>query len=42
MAFIALNLAALEMPEVQGESRICAMKRGLFATALGVNRIRYK
>lgn len=42
MAFIALDLAVPEMPEVQGESPIRAMERGLFTTALGVNRIRNK
>lgn len=42
MAFIELNLAVPEIPEVQGESPIRAMERGLFVTALGVNRVRNK
>ncbi|PQJ26080.1 hypothetical protein BSZ31_15130 [Limnobacter sp. SAORIC-690] len=42
MAFVALGLAVPEMPEVQGESPIRAMERGLFLTALGVNRVRNK
>lgn len=42
MAFIALDLAVPEIPEVQGESPVRAMERGLFVTALGVNRIRNK
>lgn len=42
MAFIALDLAVPEAPEVPGESPIRAMERGLFATALGVNRVRNK
>lgn len=42
MAFIALDLAVPEMPEAQGESPVRVMERGLFATALGVNRVRNK
>ena len=42
MAFIALDLAVPEIPEVKGESPVRAMERGLFATALGVNRVRNK
>jgi hypothetical protein len=42
MAFIALDLAVPEIPEAQGESPIRAMERGLFATALGVSRVRNK
>lgn len=42
MAFIALDLAVPEMPEAQGESPVRAMERGLFTTALGINRVRNK
>lgn len=42
MAFIALDLAVPEMPEQPGESPIRSMERGLFTTALGVNRVRNK
>lgn len=42
MAFTALDLAVPEMPVAQGESPVRAMERGLFATALGVNRVRNK
>lgn len=42
MAFIALDLAVPEMAEAQGESPVRAMERGLFATAIGVNRVRNK
>jgi hypothetical protein len=42
MAFMALDLAVPESPEVPGESPIRVMERGLFATALGVNRLRNK
>ncbi|OWY27770.1 abortive infection family protein [Herbaspirillum robiniae] len=42
MAFIALGLAVPEIPEAPGESPVRAMERGLFATALGVNRVRNK
>lgn len=42
MAFVTLDLAVPEMPEVLGESPVRAMERGLFATALGVNRVRNK
>ena len=42
MAFIALDLAVPEMPEVQGESPVRTMERGMFATALGINRVRNK
>lgn len=42
MAFTALDLAVPETPEVKGESPVRAMERGLFATALGVNRARNK
>lgn len=40
MAFIALELAVPEIPEQAGESPVKAMERGLFVTALGVNRVR--
>lgn len=42
MAFTALDLAVPEIPETQGESPIRMMERGLFTTALGVNRVRNK
>ncbi len=42
MAFVALDLAVPEGPVDQGESPVRAMERGLFATALGVNRLRNK
>jgi len=42
MAFIALDLAVPEMPEQPGESPVKAMERGLFLSALGVNRVRNK
>jgi len=42
MAFIALDLAVPEMPEQPGEPAIKLMERGLFQSALGVNRVRNK
>ncbi|MGF6181217.1 hypothetical protein ABIB42_002230 [Massilia sp. UYP32] len=42
MAFVAVGLAVPEMPEQPGESPIKAMERGMFASAIGVNRLRNK
>lgn len=42
MAFVTLGLAVPEMPEQPGEPPIKAMERGMFASALGVNRLRNK
>lgn len=42
MAFVSLGLTVPEMPEQQGESPIKAMERGMFASALSVNRLRNK
>jgi hypothetical protein len=42
MAFVALDLAVPEMPEQPGEPAIKLMERGLFLSALGVNRVRNK
>lgn len=42
MAFIALELAVPEIPEQPGEPPVKALERGLFLSALGVNRVRNK
>lgn len=42
MAFIALDLAVPEIPEQAGEQAVKSMERGLFLSALGVNRVRNK
>jgi hypothetical protein len=42
MAFMALNLAVPEIPEQQGESPIKGMERGMFTSAIAVNRLRNK
>lgn len=42
MAFMALNLAVPEMPEQQGESPVKGMERGMFTSAIAVNRLRNK
>ncbi|WP_430418342.1 abortive infection family protein [Methylibium petroleiphilum] len=42
MAFVALELAVPEIPEQSGEPPVKAMERGLFLSALGVNRVRNK
>lgn len=42
MAFIALDLAVPEMPERPGEPVVKSIERGLFLSALGVNRVRNK
>lgn len=42
MAFVALDLAVPEMPEQAGEQAVKLMERGLFLSALGVNRVRNK
>lgn len=42
MAFMAMGLTVPEMPEQPGESPIKAMERGMFASAIGVNRLRNK
>lgn len=42
MAFIALELAVPEIPEQPGEPPAKAMERGMFLSALGVNRLRNK
>jgi hypothetical protein len=42
IAFMALNLAAPGMPEQQGESPAKNMERGMFASAIAVNRLRNK
>lgn len=42
MAFIALDLAVPEIPEVPGEPPFKTLERGLFTAALGVNRVRNK
>ena len=42
MAFVALDLAVPEMPEQAGEQAVKSMERGLFLSALGVNRVRNK
>jgi len=42
MAFVAMGLTVPEMPEQPGESPIKAMERGMFASAIGVNRLRNK
>ncbi len=42
MAFVALDLAVPEMPEQAGEAAVKSMERGLFLSALGVNRVRNK
>ncbi|AFU46619.1 MAG: abortive infection family protein [Burkholderiaceae bacterium] len=42
MAFIALDLAVPEMLEQPGEPAVKSMERGLFLSALGVNRVRNK
>jgi len=42
MAFVTLELAVPAVPEQPGESPVKAMERGLFASALAVNRLRNK
>lgn len=42
MAFVALELAVPEMPEQPGEPAIKSMERGMFLSAMGVNRVRNK
>jgi len=42
MAFMALNLAVPEQPEQQGESPVKGMERGMFTSAIAVNRLRNK
>lgn len=42
MAFVALELAVPEIPEQPGEPPVKAMERGMFNSALGVNRLRNK
>lgn len=42
MAFIALNLTVPEMPEQHGESAVKGMERGMFISAIAVNRLRNK
>lgn len=42
MAFVAMGLAVPEMPEQPGESPIKVMERGMFTSAIGVNRLRNK
>lgn len=42
MAFVALELAVPEIPEQPGEPPAKAMERGMFNSALGVNRLRNK
>jgi len=42
MAFVALELAVPEGPEQPGEPAVKSMERGLFLSALGVNRVRNK
>ena len=41
-AFVALDLAVPELPEQPGEPAVKLMERGLFTSALGVNRVRNK
>jgi hypothetical protein len=42
MAFIALDLAVPASPAQEGEQAVKSMERGLFSSALGVNRLRNK
>ena len=42
MAFVALDLAVPEMPEQPSEPAVKSIERGLFRSALGVNRVRNK
>lgn len=42
MAFIALDLAVPELPTEPGESPVKALERGLFQSAIAVNRLRNK
>jgi hypothetical protein len=42
MAFVALDMAVPELPTFQGESPVKELERGLFKSAIAVNRLRNK
>jgi hypothetical protein len=42
MAFIALGLATPETPVIAGESPVKGLERGLFSSAIAVNKLRNK
>lgn len=42
MAFIALDMTVPELPEEQGEAPIKLLERGMFQSALAINRLRNK